>query len=138
LRIVSRRNSPRKSKRPRKAASRATVVATRTFAHPHIGADPWPIGTTSADIDRPIGMTRAHPLEDDAHGMRDPRKDARYEIRIRGILGGMVAGAFPGLLARENHGETVLSGRLPDQAALHGVLAQIEALGLELIEIRRR
>jgi hypothetical protein len=70
--------------------------------------------------------------------MRDPRKYARYEIRIRGILGESVAGAFPGLLARENRGETVLTGRLPDQAALHGVLAQIEALGLELIEIRRR
>jgi hypothetical protein len=35
-------------------------------------------------------------------------------------------------------GETVLTGRIQDQAALHGVLAQIEALGLELIEIRRR
>ena len=81
---------------------------------------------------------RAHPLEHDAHGMRDLRTDARYEIRIRGILGRTVAGAFPGLLARENRGETVLTGRLPDQAALHGVLAQIEALGLELIEIRRR
>ena len=43
-----------------------------------------------------------------------------------------------GLLAREDRGETVLTGRLPDQAALHGVLAQIEALGLELIEIKRR
>ena len=139
MRIVSRRNSPRKSKRPRKATSRATGVATATFAQPHLGADPtWPIGTTSADIDRPIGMMRAHPLEHDAHGMRDLRTDARYEIRIRGILGRTVAGAFPGLLARENRGETVLTGRLPDQAALHGVLAQIEALGLELIEIRRR
>ena len=83
-------------------------------------------------------MTRAHPLEHDADGMRDLRTDAQYEIRIRGILGRTVAGAFPGLLARENRGETVLTGRLPDQAALHGVLAQIEALGLELIEIRRR
>ena len=98
----------------------------------------WPIRTTSADIDRPVGMMRAHPLKHDAHGMRDLHKDARYEIRIRGILGGTVAGAFPGLLAREDRGETVLTGRLPDQAALHGVLAQIEALGLELIEIKRR
>ena len=81
---------------------------------------------------------RAHPLEHDADGMRDLRTDAQYEIRIRGILGRTVAGAFPSLLARENRGETVLTGRLPDQAALHGVLAQIEALGLELIEIRRR
>jgi hypothetical protein len=83
-------------------------------------------------------MMRAHPLERDAHGMADRRNGARYEIRIRGILGGTVAGAFPGLLSRADRGETVLTGRLLDQAALHGVLAQIEALGLELIEIRRR
>ena len=104
MRIVSRRNSPRKSKRPRKATSRATGVATATLLSPTQRADPtWPIGATSADIDRPIGMMRAHPLEHDAHGMRDLRTDARYEIRIRGILGRTVAGAFPGLLARENH-----------------------------------
>jgi hypothetical protein len=83
-------------------------------------------------------MMPAHPLERDTQGMRDLRKDARYAIRIRGILGGTVASAFPGLLARENRGETVLTGRLPDQAALYGVVAQIEALGLELVEIRRR
>jgi hypothetical protein len=70
--------------------------------------------------------------------MRELRKDARYEIRIRGILGGTLRGAFPGLRAREDRDETVLTGWLPDQAALHGVLAQIEALGLELIGIRRR
>ena len=97
-------------------------------------ADPYDF----ADMDRPIRMMRTHPLEYDAHAMRDPRKDAPYEIRIRGVLGEAVAGAFPGLLAREDRGETVLTGRLPDQAALHGVLAQIEALGLELIEVRRR
>ena len=32
---------------------------------------------------------------------------------------------------------TVLTGTLPDQAALYGALAQIEALGLELLEVRR-
>jgi hypothetical protein len=35
------------------------------------------------------------------------------------------------------HGDTVLSGTIADQAALYGVLAQLEALGLELIEVRR-
>jgi len=34
-------------------------------------------------------------------------------------------------------GDTVLTGSLEDQAAVYGVLAQIEALGLELIELRR-
>jgi hypothetical protein len=36
-----------------------------------------------------------------------------------------------------NGKDTLLRGDVPDQAALHGVLAQIEALGLELLEVRR-
>jgi hypothetical protein len=60
-----------------------------------------------------------------------------YEIRVRGLLGETLLGAFPGLRARADGTETMLTGPLPDQAALHGVLAQIEALGLELLEVRR-
>jgi hypothetical protein len=45
--------------------------------------------------------------------------------------------AFPGLEAGWRGRDTRLRGCLPDQAALHGVLAQIEALGLELLEVRR-
>jgi hypothetical protein len=45
--------------------------------------------------------------------------------------------AFPALRARANGGDTVLTGVLADQAALYGVLAEVEALGLELIEVRR-
>jgi hypothetical protein len=45
--------------------------------------------------------------------------------------------AFPALQARASGGDTVLTGPLPDRAALHGVLAEIEALGLELLEVRR-
>lgn len=61
-----------------------------------------------------------------------------YEIRVRGILGSRLVAAFPDLDAIVDRGDTVLTGRLPDQSALHGVLAQIEALGLELVEVRRR
>jgi hypothetical protein len=35
-------------------------------------------------------------------------------------------------------GETVLTGPLEDRSALYGVLAQVEALGLELLEVRRK
>ena len=69
--------------------------------------------------------------------MDEPARTACYEIRVRGHLGETLLGAFPGLHARANGAETVLTGDLPDQAALHGVLAQIEALGLELLELRR-
>ena len=61
----------------------------------------------------------------------------RYEIRVRGRLGETIRSAFPDLRARPDGGDTVLAGMLADQAALYGVLAEAEALGLELIEIRR-
>jgi hypothetical protein len=82
-------------------------------------------------------MTRSHPIDRDAPRMPELAKEAQFEIRVRGLLGASLRGAFPGLTAREDHGETVLTGWLPDQAALHGVLAQIESLNLELIEVRR-
>lgn len=61
----------------------------------------------------------------------------RYEFRVRGHLGATMLGAFDGLHAETREDYTRLSGDMPDQAALHGVLAQIEALGLELLEVRR-
>ena len=60
-----------------------------------------------------------------------------YEFRIRGNLGDRMLRAFDGLRAEPNGQDTVLRGAVLDQAALHGVLAQIEALGLELLEVRR-
>jgi hypothetical protein len=59
------------------------------------------------------------------------------EIRVRGRLGRTMRAAFPDLHAQTQGDDTLLTGVLPDQAALHGVLAQVEALGLELIEVRR-
>jgi hypothetical protein len=41
------------------------------------------------------------------------------------------------MVAELNGPETVLTGRLEDQSAIFGVLAQIEALGLELLELRQ-
>ena len=49
----------------------------------------------------------------------------------------MLLGAFPDLRAQAHGTETVLTGPLADQAALYGLLAQMEALGLELLEVRR-
>jgi hypothetical protein len=60
-----------------------------------------------------------------------------YQIRVRGRLGQAMRLAFPALRARADGGDTVLTGALADQAALYGVLAEAEALGLELIEVRR-
>jgi hypothetical protein len=60
-----------------------------------------------------------------------------YEIHVRGLLDGMLLDALPDLRAQAHGTETVLTGPLADQAALYGLLAQIEALGLELLEVRR-
>jgi hypothetical protein len=64
-------------------------------------------------------------------------KSLRYEIRVRGVLNETLLEAFPGMHAEAHSGDTVLAGTLADQAALHGLLAQVEALGLELLEVRR-
>ena len=45
--------------------------------------------------------------------------------------------AFPALDARAHGDDTVLTGILADQSALYGVLARVEALGLELLEVHR-
>ena len=66
----------------------------------------------------------------------DPRPQ-RYRICVRGHLGETILAAFPALQARTRGDGTVLTGLFADQAALYGVLAEIEALGLELIEVRR-
>ncbi len=67
-------------------------------------------------------------------GHRGPQQ---YEICVRGRLGETMRSAFPALRAQARGQDTALTGALPDQAALHGVLAEIEALGLELLEVRR-
>jgi hypothetical protein len=61
---------------------------------------------------------------------------ARYEIRINGHLGATMLSAFPALAARLHSAETVLTGFL-DRSALYGVLAEVEALGLDLLEVRQ-
>ena len=45
--------------------------------------------------------------------------------------------SFAGFDAEVQPVETILRGTIDDQAALHGVLEQIEALGLELLELRQ-
>jgi len=57
-------------------------------------------------------------------------------IRINGHLGATVLSAFPAMASGLQGAETVLTGLL-DRSALYGVLAEIEALGLDLLEVRQ-
>lgn len=60
-----------------------------------------------------------------------------YAIRIKGQLGPTALSAFPSMVPEVKDDETVLTGSLEDRSALFGVLAQIEALGLDLLELKR-
>jgi hypothetical protein len=62
-----------------------------------------------------------------------------YELRIRGRLSSTLINEFEELSLGTSVEpvETVLAGPVEDQAALHGLIRRIEALGLELIEVRR-
>jgi hypothetical protein len=60
-----------------------------------------------------------------------------YRIRIRGRLGATALSAFPSMVCELKGRETVLTGSLEDRSALFGIVAQIEALGLELLELRQ-
>ena len=68
-------------------------------------------------------------------GVMDPAP-APYLIRINGHLGATLLSAFPTLTPHHHSAHTVLAGQL-DRPALYGVLAAIEALGLDLLEIRK-
>ncbi len=59
-----------------------------------------------------------------------------YTIRIKGHLGATVLSAFPALVPQRHGADTVLTGLL-DRSALFGVLAEVEALGLDLLEVRQ-
>jgi hypothetical protein len=69
------------------------------------------------------------------HDVMDPAP-ALYTIRINGHLGAMVLSAFPAMVSQRHGVDTVLTGLL-DRSALHGVLAEIDALGLDLLEVRQ-
>jgi hypothetical protein len=69
------------------------------------------------------------------HGVMDPAP-ARYTIRIHGHLGATVLSAFPALVPQRHGADTVLTGLL-DLSALYGVLAEIEALSLDLLEVQK-
>lgn len=60
-----------------------------------------------------------------------------YEIRVKGQVSEQVLSVFAGMEATVRSNETVLRGPVIDQAALYGLLDRIQALGLELVEVRR-
>jgi hypothetical protein len=66
-----------------------------------------------------------------------PATDASYQIRVRGRVSAALLESFERMQSEIEPVETVLHGPVRDQAELHGLIDRIQALGLELIEVRR-
>jgi len=68
----------------------------------------------------------------------DQHEPGLYEIRLKGHLDDHWSHWFEGLtLTREDNGETLLTGPVVDQAALHGLLRKVRDLGLPLLSLTR-
>ena len=67
-----------------------------------------------------------------------PDEPSQYVVRLQGHLGDEWAAWFEGLtITRASNGETILSGPIVDQAALHSLLRKIRDLGLPLLAVGR-
>ena len=77
-------------------------------------------------------MSETHPSTEDHN------KPGHYEIRLKGHLDDRWADWFGGLtITLEDNGDTLLTGPVVDQAALHGLLKKVRDLGLPLLLVRR-
>lgn len=67
----------------------------------------------------------------------DPGESVVYQIRIKGHLGSQWTGWFEGLtIMLEDNGDTLLTGPVVDQAALHGLLRKVRDLGMPLVSVQ--
>ena len=64
-------------------------------------------------------------------------QSAQYQIRVKGLLDPKWASWFDGFSIENKSTETILTGRVTDQAALHGILARIRDLGLPILGVNR-
>jgi hypothetical protein len=75
-------------------------------------------------------------MSDTLASMEDHHEPQLYEIRIKGHLDDRWAERFEGLaITLEGNGDTLLTGPVVDQAALHGLLKKVRDLGLSLVSV---
>ena len=84
------------------------------------------------------GHNRDRVMSNEINSESDPGQPLVYQIRIKGHLGREWTDWFGGLtITLEDNGETLLTGAVVDQAALHGVLRKVRDLGMPLLSVFR-
>ena len=84
------------------------------------------------------GHNRTRDMSTKLNAKTDLGQPMVYQIRIKGHLGRNWTDWFEGLVVTlEDNGETLLSGPVVDQAALHGLLRKVRNLGMSLISVNR-
>jgi hypothetical protein len=77
-------------------------------------------------------------MSNDINSESDPGQPLVYQIRIKGHLGRQWTDWFGGLtITLEDNGETLLTGAVVDQAALHGVLKKVRDVAMPLVSVMR-
>ena len=67
----------------------------------------------------------------------DPTIETKYRIIVRGELDSRFASLFNGMQMERIAGETVIKGRVIDQAQLHGLIERCGELGLEILSVEQ-
>jgi hypothetical protein len=84
------------------------------------------------------GHNRYKIMSNNRNPKSDPGQSIVYQIRLKGHLGCQWTEWFEGLtITLEENGETLLTGPVVDQAALHGLLKKVRDLGLPLLSVMR-
>jgi hypothetical protein len=82
-----------------------------------------------------IGHKRYRDMRNKFNPKIDPSKPTVYQIRIKGHLDSQWTDWFAGLIITLENGDTLLTGQVVDQAALHGLLKKVRDLGMPLVSV---
>jgi hypothetical protein len=75
-------------------------------------------------------------MSNELNPQTDPNDPVVYQIRVKGHLGAQWTDWFEGLtITLEDNGETLLTGPVVDQAALHSLLKKVRDLGMPLLSV---